>query len=149
MDKQMNNFPRLKHEKHPVSDRLQRSVDPSLFASNRENLREMIALSLSTPADFVSPSLNAVNVLRASSPATFVFAAQPHHEEKQHLVVPLETQDPQVWQEVFSNKIVGGKVKNFFFSLCSEVWIYYFFRKKGSSFSGNDCSCSTGCVWFD
>ncbi len=129
----MQKFPSLKHEKRPTSDRLKRSVDPSLFASNREILHEMIALSLSTPAELEHDAFSAsFNPLRASSPATFSFAASVSAVpgmDQPHLVVALDTQDPVAWQEVFNNRTVGGKAlvsekKCFFF------FFFFFFKKK-------------------
>lgn len=104
----MKDFPRLKHDKLPVSDRLRRSVDPSQLGANREALRDLIALSLSTPLMEGSRDDSFAN-LRASAPAKFVSTERVDPQAAKNLVVPLDTQDLQIWQEVFSNRVVGGK----------------------------------------
>ncbi len=103
------------HAKRPTVSRMRRSVDPSVLAVTREQLREQITLSLSAPVD--QHDAASAFSLRASSPATFAFAARiaapaAPVAPRQVLVVPLDSQDPQLWQEVFLNRFVGGKAQH-------------------------------------
>jgi phosphohistidine swiveling domain-containing protein len=113
MDKSQVSLLKQQHAKRPTVGRMRRSVDPLQLSEARDQLREQIALSLSMPTGDHESDGPASISLRASSPATILFAARAAAPKpKQALVVPLDSQDPSLWQEVFQNKFVGGKAQH-------------------------------------